>query len=61
MLNISGKRNVFFFYLQLLIIPFADDRAKKIWNLALCASEKEKYISGAADFGRKRWKAYTNN
>ena len=45
---------MYFFYLQLLIIPFADDRAKKIWNLPLCASEKEKYISGAADFGRQR-------
>ena len=45
---------MFFFYLQLLIIPFADDRAKKIWNLPLCASEKEKYISGAADFGPQR-------
>ena len=44
---------MYFFYLQLLIIPFADDRAKKVWNLPLCASEKEKYISGAADFGRQ--------
>ena len=51
---ISGKTNIYFFYLQLLIIPYADDRAKKIWKLLLCASEKEKYISGAADFGRQR-------
>ena len=51
---ISGKTNVFFFYLQLLIIPFADDRANKIRNLPLCASEKEKYISGVADFGWQR-------
>ena len=63
---ISGKTNVIFFYLQLLIIPFADDKAKKIWNLPLCASEKEKYISGAADFGaviqdREKRKAYTND
>ena len=53
--------------MQLLIIPFADDKGKKYYGIA---SEKEKYISGAADFGRqcgtvipdrKRWKAYTNN
>ena len=45
---------MYFFYLQLLIILFADDRAKKIFNLPLCASEKKKYISDAADFGRQR-------
>ena len=53
------------------MIPFADDRAKKKYGITpLCASEKEKYISGAADFGqqcgavipdRKRWKVYTND
>ena len=68
---ISGK----ILYLQLSIRPFADDRPKKIWNLPLCASEKEKYISqhqqvemaqqilgGSAVIpDRKRWKAYTND
>ena len=40
-----------YFYWQLLIILFADYRAKKYGITPLSASGKEKYISGAADFG----------
>ena len=40
-----------YFYWQLLIILFADDRAKKYGITPLSALGKEKYISGAADFG----------
>ena len=46
---ISGK--LIFFYWQLLIILFAVDIAKKNGIIPLCASRREKYISGAADFG----------
>ena len=44
------KSNVFLYW-QLLIILFADDRAKKYGITPLSASGKEKYISDAADFG----------
>ena len=45
-----GKNNLVLYW-QYLIILFADDRAKKYGITPLSASEKEKYISGAADFG----------
>ena len=45
-----GKTNVFFQW-KLLIILFADGRAKKYGSAHLCSSGKEKYISGTADFG----------
>ena len=49
--SLSVKNNVFLYW-QLLIILFADDRAKKKYGITpLSASGKEKYISGAADFG----------
>ena len=38
------------FYWQLLIILFADDRAKKYAITAVSVSGKEKYISGAATY-----------
>ena len=44
-----GKTNIF--YWQLLIILFAVDIAKKNGIIPLCASRREKYISGAAIFG----------
>ena len=47
---ISVKNNVFLYW-QLLIILFADDRAKKYGITPLSALGKEKYISGAADLG----------
>ena len=37
------------YYWQMLIILFVDDRAKQ--TSPLCESGKEKFISGAADFG----------
>ena len=42
-----------YFYWQVLIILFVDDRAKKIWNYTsyIVLWERKKYISGAADFG----------
>ena len=40
-----------YFYWQLLMILFADDRAKKKKITALSASGKEKYTSGTADLG----------
>ena len=46
---ILGK--LIFFYWQLLIILFAVDIAKKIWNYTSLCFEKGKYISGAAIFG----------
>ena len=42
------------FYWQLLIILFADDKAKKNAITAVSVSGKEKYISGAAILKRKR-------
>ena len=42
------------FYWQLLIILFADDRAKKYAITAVSVSGKEKYISGAAILARRR-------
>ena len=44
-------KNYVFLYTLLLIILFADDRAKKYGITPLSASGNEKYISGAADFG----------
>ena len=40
-----------FYYWQLLMILFADDRTKKYGITPLCESGKGKFISGAADFG----------
>ena len=67
--NHYSRENKCIFYWQLLIIPFADERAKKYGITPLCASEKEKYFwrsrflvtarRGHTD--RKRWKAYTND
>ena len=52
-------KNYVFLYTQLLIILFADDRAKKFGITPLSASGNEKYISGAADFGAARsWLSY---
>ena len=43
---------MYFFYLQLMIILFADDRAKKTMELHLFVlQERKKYMSGAVDFG----------
>ena len=45
------REKLIFFYWQLLIILFAVDKAKKFGIIPLCASRREKYISGAAIFG----------
>ena len=37
---------------------FADDRAKKYGITPLCEPGKEKYISGAADFGAVAWRSH---
>ena len=42
------------FYWQLLIILFADDRAKKYAITAVSVSGKEKYVSGVAILARQR-------
>ena len=52
---------MYFNYLQLLVmLPFADDRAKSIWNYtSLCCRFRAAAQRGHTH--RKRWKAYTND